>query len=247
MRARKLLPLIIIVIILQLALAACAGIGDGAIMNDLKASVSDGVEEPDVENDCVLTVYDSQGNGSYRVRIPVSDMSELMKIILEGEYAAIGATSTPANKYVLIDFPSGINLDSNTGVYNDVKVYFDGFVAEINPAETPLGRQAGIYDRVIQFMNEANKEVSNAEYTAGFDFDTLLVSGDAIYSFAASDFEDLGCIGVSRLFYAEKQGVQWWTFTFDSCSEEEIRDIASKLRSRSEITSVEFNVYYMPD
>lgn len=246
MRARKLLPLIIIVIILQLALAACAGIGDRAIMNDLKASVSDGVEEPDVENDCVLTVYDSQGNGSYRVRIPVSDMSELMKIILEGEYAAVGATSTPANKYVLIDFPSGINLDSNTGVYNDVKIYFDGFVAEINPAETPLGRQAGIYDRVIQFMNEANKEVSNAEYNAGFDFDTLLVCASAVYDFKFSDFEDLGCIGVKSLMDTN-DGKCWWTLTFDASSEAQIRDIASKLRSRSEITSVEFNVYYTPD
>ena len=236
MRTRKLLPLIIIVIILQLALASCAGIGDGAIM-----------EEPDVENDCVLTVYDSQGNGSYRVRIPVSDMSELMKIIHEGEYAAVRATSTPANKYVLIDFPSGINLDSNTGVYNDVKVYFDGFVAEINPAESPLGRQAGIYDRVIQFMNEANKEVSNAEYNAGFDFDTLLVCASAVYDFKFSDFEDLGCIGVSSLTLDDQNGNNWWTFTFDASSENEIRDIASKLKSRSEITSVEFNVYYTPD
>lgn len=237
---------LILTLVLAAALASCEGIGDGAIMNDLKASVSDGVEEPDVENDCVLTVYDSQGNGSYRVRIPVSDMSELMKIILEGEYAAVGATSTPANKYVLIDFPSGINLDSNTGVYNDVKVYFDGFVAEINPAETPLGRQAGIYDRVIQFMNEANKEVSNAEYNAGFDFDTLLVCASAVYDFKFSDFEDLGCIGVKSLMDTN-DGKCWWTLTFDASSEAQIRDIASKLRSRSEITSVEFNVYYTPD
>ncbi len=246
MRARKLLPLIIIVIILQLALASCAGIGDGAIMNDLKASVSDGVEERDVENNCVLTVYDSQGNGSSRVRIPVSDMSELMEIILEGEYAAVGSTSTPANKYVLIDFPSKINLDSNTGVYNDVKVYFDGFVAEINPTESPLGRQAGIYDRVIQFMNEANKEVANSEYNAGFDFDTLIVCASAVYDFKFSDFEDLGCIGVKSLMDTN-DGKCWWTFTFDASSEAQIRDIASKLKSRSEITSVEFNVYYTPD
>lgn len=235
MTTRKFTPLLIIALLLPLVLASCAGIGDGAIM-----------EEPDVENDCVLTVYDSQGNGSYRVRIPVSDMSELMKIILEGEYAAVGATSTPANKYVLIDFPSGINLDSNTGVYNDVKVYFDGFVAEINPAEAPLGRQAGIYDRVIQFMNEANKEVSNAEYNAGVDFDTLLVCASAVYDFKFSDFEDLGCIGVKSLMDTN-DGKCWWTLTFDASSEAQIRDIASKLRSRSEITSVEFNVYYTPD
>ena len=184
MRTRYLLPLIIAIILL-LALTSCEGIGDGALTNGLQASGSDVIEAQDAEKDCVLTVYDSQGNGSYRVRIPVAEMSELMEIIIEGEYAAVGETSTPANKYVLIDFPSEVDLN-NTGVYNDVKVYFDGFVSEINPTESPLGRQAGIYDRVIQFMNEANKEVSSAEYKSGFEFDTLLVCASGVYDFKVS-------------------------------------------------------------
>ena len=237
---------LILTLVLAAALASCEGIGDGALTNRLQASGSDVIEAQDAEKDCVLTVYDSQGNGSYRVRIPVAEMSELMKIIIEGEYAAVGETSTPANKYVLIDFPSEADLDSNTGVYNDVKVYFDGFVAEINSAETPLGRQAGIYDRVIQFMNEANKEVSNAEYNAGFDFDTLLVCASAVYDFKVSDFEDIGCIGIKSLMDTN-DGKRWWTFTFDASSEAQIRDIASKLKSRSEITSVEFNIFYTLD
>lgn len=237
---------LILTLVLAAALASCEGIGDGALTNGLQASGSDVIEAQDAEKDCVLTVYDSQGNGSYRVRIPVAEMSELMEIIIEGEYAAVGETSTPANKYVLIDFPSEADLDSNTGVYNDVKVYFDGFVAEINPAETPLGRKAGIYDRVIQFMNEANKEVSNAEYNAGFDFDTLLVCASAVYDFKVSDFEDLGCIGVKSLMDTN-DGKRWWTFTFDASSEAQIRDIASKLKSHSEITSVEFNIFYTLD
>lgn len=237
---------LILTLVLAAALASCEGIGDGALMNGLQASGSDVIEAQDAEKDCVLTVYDSQGNGSYRVRIPVAEMSELMEIIIEGEYAAVGETSTPANKYVLIDFPSGINLDSNTGVYNDVKVYFDGFVAEINPTESPLGRQAGIYDRVIQFMNGANKDVSSAEYKAGFDFDTLLVCASAVYDFKVSDFEDIGCIGIKSLMDTN-DGKCWWTFTFDASSEAQIRDIASKLKSRSEITSVEFNIFYTLD
>lgn len=237
---------LILTLVLAAALASCEGIGDGALTNGLQASGSDVIEAQDAEKDCVLTVYDSQGNGSYRVRIPVAEMSELMEIIIEGEYAAVGETSTPANKYVLIDFPSKVDLDSNTGVYNDVKVYFDGFVAEINPTESPLGRQAGIYDRVIQFMNEANKEVSNAEYNAGFDFDTLLVCASAVYDFKVSDFEDIGCIGVKSLMDTN-DGKRWWTFTFDASSEAQIRDIASKLKSRSEITSVEFNIFYTLD
>ena len=233
-------------LVLAAALASCEGIGDGALTNGLQASGSDVIEAQDAEKDCVLTVYDSQGNGSYRVRIPVAEMSELMEIIIEGEYAAVGETSTPANKYVLIDFPYEADLDSNTGVYNDVKVYFDGFVAEINPTESPLGRQAGIYDRVIQFMNEANKEVSSAEYKAGFDFDTLLVCASGVYDFKVSDFEDIGCIGVKSLMDTN-DGKRWWTFTFDASSEAQIRDIASKLKSRSEITSVEFNIFYTLD
>ena len=246
MATRKFLPLLIISFLLTIALASCEGIGDGALTNGLQASGSDVIEAQDAEKDCVLTVYDSQGNGSYRVRIPVAEMSELMEIIIEGEYAAVGETSTPANKYVLIDFPSEADLDSNTGVYNDVKVYFDGFVAEINPTESPLGRQAGIYDRVIQFMNEANKDVSSAEIKAGFDFDTLLVCASAVYDFEVSDFEDIGCIGVKSLMDTN-DGKRWWTFTFDASSEAQIRDIASKLKSRSEITSVEFNIFYTLD
>lgn len=251
MTSRKFIPLLIIALLLPLVLASCEGIGDGALSNEAQTtaepSVPDSVE---AETDCVLTCYDDKGNGTYRARVPVADMSELMELIMTGEYNN-SAGITSSDSYVLLDFPDRIDVDNNVGIFNDVKIYTDDYyvVENFHPDSMwspevdgfPIGKIEGIYDQVIQLMNEAKKDISKAESAAGFAFDTLLVSGDAIYSFAASDFEDLGCIGVSRLLYAEKQGVQLWTFTFDSCSEEKIRDIASKLKSHSEITSVEFN------
>lgn len=247
MTTRKFTPLLIIALLLPLVLASCEGIGDGALSNEAQTtaepSAFDAVE---AETNCVLTVYDGGGNGWYRVRLGKEDMQELITLVLEGEYDSSRDVTSLENHYILIDFPSEINLDSNVAVYNDVRIYADDFVADESlasswqPGLSPRGKQEGIYDRVFEIMNKANEDVSKAEADAGFEFDSLLVSAEGAYSFEVSDFEDLGCIGVrSETLY--DNGYRWWTFAFDCSTEEDIRNIASELMSREGIRLADFD------
>ena len=80
MRTRFLLPLII-AIILTLTLTSCVGIGDGALIGNVQTS-----GDENAADDCVLTVYDADGNGRSRVRFGKEDMQELLSLISTGEY-----------------------------------------------------------------------------------------------------------------------------------------------------------------
>lgn len=239
----------IIAALVILSLASCAGIGDGALIDNVQTSgeMLGVIEDQNADELTILTVYDTDGNGLYRVKLGDEHVQELTELIKAGEYDSYRDDASLGNKYILVDFPSEINLDSNIASQNDFKIYADDFVAEMNlasswmPGLLPLGKQEGIYERVIEIMNEASKDIVRAESAAGFAFDTLIVCTKQGYGAKISDFEDLGCIGVNHLMEDKQNNNTWWTLTFDSFTEDEIRDIATKLKSREGIVSVEFN------
>lgn len=248
MTVKKSLP-IILILLLSITLASCEGIGDGALIDNVQTSgeMLGVIDDQKAEELTVLTVYDTDGNGTYRVKLGGEQAQELAELIKAGEYESYRDAASLGNKYILVDFPSGINLDSNIASQNDFKIYEDDFVAEMNLASSwvpglwPLGKQEGIYERVIEIMNEANKDIVRAESAAGFAFDRLIVCAEQGYGVKISDFEDLGCIGVNHLMEDKQNNNTWWTLTFDSFTEDEIRDIAAKLKSREGIISVEFD------
>ena len=224
-------------------LTSCVGIGDGALIGNVQTS-----GDENAADDCVLTVYDADGNGRSRVRLGKEDMQELLSLISTGEYDDYRDSASLNNSYILVECKAAEEPSTVFGALTiGYRIYSDDFVTEMNslsswmPGLWPLGRQAGIYGRVIEIMNEANKDVRSAEAAAGISFDTLIVRTDVGYEPKASDFADLDCIGVTHLANDRKNNGALWTFTFDSCTEDEIRDIASKLKSVEKLTLVQFD------
>ncbi len=234
----------ITLLLIAVMLVSCAGIGDGALIDNVQT------EDQKANDDCVLTVYDTDGNGTYRARLGKEDMQELISLISTGEYDNYREPDSLNNSYIMVECEMAQEVSTAFKVLTTgYRIYSDDFVAEMNslsswmPGLWPLGKQEGIYARVIEIMNEANKDIARAESAAGFSFDSLIVRAGEDYEFKASDFEDLGCIGVRHLANDKKNNSILWIFTFDSCTEGEIRNIASTLRSIEGITLAQFDYF----
>lgn len=250
---KKLIGSISLLFILVM-LVSCTGIGDGALIDNVQTSgegetaSSAVIDDGNAEWYCVLTLYDTEDDGSSRVRLGYEDTQELINLITTGEYDNYRETDSLSNAYIMIESEMFEETSTAFNAFTTgYRIYSDDFVAEMNwasswlPGLWPLGKQEGIYERVIEIMNKANKGVEKSESAAGFAFDRLIVCTKPGYSPLISDFEDLGCIGIRHLMDDKTNNSVWWTLTLDSDTEDEIRNIAAEIKSREGIISVEFD------
>ena len=237
----KRILILILTLILAAALASCAGIGDGALIGDI--SGTDGGDFT-----AVLKAFDAgEFNYSYaETYITGGEAKELYNTFDSADYVQGVDRVAMEMPYVELTFgvyklgtrPEGDSFDAKYRIYSDDYVVF-----ESSGATVPKGHLDGMYEKLIADHPILSKPEtqSRSEVDAGFSFNRLLVRSGQEYEFKASDFEDLGCIDVRYLMNDEKNNSKWWTFTFDSCTEDEIRNIATKLLSREGINFVEFD------
>ncbi len=229
-----------------MSLSSCAGIGDGALTGNIQTS-GDTVEEQNKEEIyCILTLYDASGNSSLRVILDGENKQEVIDLVEHGEYDNYREIDSLVRAHISVEFSEdvmAVSSDDQTVNPWGYRIYADGFVAEINhasswmPGLNPLGKQEGIYERVLEIMEKVNEDIAKAEEDAGFAFDSLMIKTAAGKIYTPSDFSEIDCTSVSQMM-TTKDGVVWWVLKIDSNTKEKLLDAVEKLEARDDILSV---------
>ena len=198
MRARKLLPLIIIVIILQLALASCAGIGDGALIGDINPSDIDTSKYALVAE---LRFYDANGTFEVGCDIDNEDANEIRELFLNGEYVEGLDRNSIDMPYFEVFFrrDKHTNLPGGTVYDGEYRIYLDGYVLQETLSGTvQKGHLGGVYEKLTAYLPEFTVPAftQSDEQLAGFAFNMLIIATEPGKNYAVSDFPEIDCISV---------------------------------------------------
>ena len=243
----KKLQFLILILACVLLLPSCAGIGDGAIFNDVstnaKTEAADITLQPEDVAVAKLVAYNSDRTVMGKLSLTDADAEELYEYLTDSSnYTNNTETDMMSKASIQIDF-EGIHLKIDLDSNNAVEV-FDSFyitsddIVSMNVSETEWGRTGrfeGVYETLLlKILNNVTEE----EKAAGVKLNCLYVTmkNGISRTFFLSEFESIGA------FYMEERVDSTGHYAivyFASCTPDELEDKRAEVKKNSVVDTVQ--------
>ncbi len=249
----------VIILLLSMVLASCAGIGDGALNNDHSKQEKGGIftissdKRPTINDyvgfTCFISSFDSEGEQKAEMELANGGSRMMYEYFTESEYQRSEAEERSVDYKNCVTFSFKEKSMSSEGdtIYGfccDVRVYFDDYVVYTYYSGDKSIELKGFLDGAY---DESSKAYSDAiafrEREAGFSFDSLIIQVGTGKTYTALDFPEIDCISVKRMMHGG-DGTVWWVLDLDSSTETEVLDALDKLQEREDIILVQHNYIY---